>query len=161
MKHGYFSKEKKLSNVTAQERIEAINRVLVEMVIPAYKRGDTRTAQALETLVNSVPSTSTANPTPSLITPPNSNVRHAFENGRYDLFTISGLFNRYKVTENNMHFPFLVFIPRGNDLELKVVYNLQSVLALPGDTTVLVQWKGARRSDFFRTTVDEIRANLR
>lgn len=56
------------------------------------------------------------------------------------------------------HFPYIVLDKKAN--EVKVVWYLDKILSLPDDTEVLWQWQGNWSSDFFLTSVGEIRKKI-
>ncbi len=74
-----------------------------------------------------------------------------------DLFALSGIFNGGKLN----HTPMLAFIETPDDVEVLILHNAKDVLLLPGDTPMMVQWRGQWSSDFFQfTAADAIAAYI-
>lgn len=72
-----------------------------------------------------------------------------------DLFQKSGVLTFTKL----QHTPFLVFIERDEGVEIRIVDSAAKLMLLPvpSGTPVMVQWSGRWSSDFFKTTIGEIR----
>lgn len=79
---------------------------------------------------------------------------HAFRSDTEDLFKLSGILTQEKLN----HTPFIVLD------EEQGVHTCNSadklVAEYPPEMEVIVQWTGKFRSDFFRTTVGEVRDAL-
>jgi hypothetical protein len=75
-------------------------------------------------------------------------------NGRTDIqeyFQKSGIRESKKLS----HTPLLVFQIAGDTAEVKVLDRADKLLEYPDDTTVMRQWRGEWRSDFFQFTVGQ------
>ncbi len=56
--------------------------------------------------------------------------------------------------------PFLVMTPGKTQMRVDVVYKASELLDLPPTTKVLAQWKGKKRSDFYRFTVKDLNSYI-
>jgi hypothetical protein len=70
-----------------------------------------------------------------------------------DYFRKSGVLTARKLP----HTPFLVFVENANDIEVRIVDNVHSLLGHADSTKVMGQWSGQWRSDFFQFTVGDVR----
>lgn len=60
------------------------------------------------------------------------------------------------------HHPFLVLNRTGESTtSIEVVNNTMDLIKYPAKTRVLIQWRGNRRSDFYKFTVGEFKRHLR
>lgn len=73
-----------------------------------------------------------------------------------DYFEQSGTFE----SEQLAHTPFLVFLVEGDTVTVRIVDKPSKLLALPDDTSVMSQWRGAWRSDFFQFSVGQYRRHI-
>ena len=73
-----------------------------------------------------------------------------------DYFRHSGI-REYKKLP---HTPFLVFVEKGDLVEVEIVDRADRLLSYPDDTKVMAQWAGQWRSDFFQFTVGQFRAYI-
>ena len=79
-----------------------------------------------------------------------------FTAGRTDLkdfFEKSGNFSGAKLT----HTPFLVFLEEEGAIRVKIVDSADQLLTFSDETSVMGQWQGNYRSDFFQFTVGDYR----
>lgn len=74
--------------------------------------------------------------------------RHFFEE--------SGLRN---CKEQKQH-PYLIFKPTKTRMNVDLCYTANELLDMPDNTKVLAQWKGKKRSDFYRFSVKELKKYL-
>ncbi len=76
--------------------------------------------------------------------------------GRTDLaeyFRLSGIREHKKLT----HTPFLVFLASEDAVEVRVVDDAKKLLEYPDTTSVMAQWRGQWKSDFFQFKVVDLR----
>lgn len=52
--------------------------------------------------------------------------------------------------------PYLTMTPGKTQMRVDVVYRASELLDLPPNTKVLAQWKGKKRSDYYRFTVKDL-----
>ncbi len=80
-----------------------------------------------------------------------------FTAGRTDLkdfYEKSGNFSAAKLT----HTPFLVFLEKEGAIRVKIVDSADQLLTFSDETSVMGQWQGNYRSDFFQFTVGDYRS---
>lgn len=75
-------------------------------------------------------------------------------------FWISGILNR-KLT----HTPFIMFVSIDNQVEVVIVNKAEDFNTtykdISDNTKIMIQWSGSYKSDFFQTTVGEIRIKIK
>jgi hypothetical protein len=71
-----------------------------------------------------------------------------------DFFKLSDVFTAERLN----HTPLLVFIATEDAVQVRLLDQARDLLAFPGDTPVMGQWRGAMHSDFFQFTVGQYRA---
>jgi hypothetical protein len=71
-----------------------------------------------------------------------------------DFFRLSDVFTAERLN----HTPLIVFITSDDSIQVRLLDHVHDLLALPDDTPVMGQWRGAMRSDFFQFTVGQYRA---
>lgn len=75
-------------------------------------------------------------------------------NARSDL---TDFFKKTNVlTERRPHHQFLVFVTSRNAVAVHIVDAARKLVDFPPESTVMVQWPGKWRSDWFRTTAGEV-----
>ena len=68
------------------------------------------------------------------------------------------LFGPTLLKQRLTHTPILAFRVSDHAVKVEVYDRARDVLALPDDTSLMVQWRGQWRSDWFQLTVGELRA---
>jgi hypothetical protein len=59
------------------------------------------------------------------------------------------------------HTPFLVFVVLGDTVNVEICVSARAlVTSYKGDTSVMVQWPGKFRSDYFQMTVNDVMAAM-
>lgn len=71
-----------------------------------------------------------------------------------DFFKLSDVFTAERLN----HTPLLVFMATEDAIQVPLLDHTHDLLSFPDDTSVLGQWRGALRSDFFQFTVGHYRA---
>ena len=66
-------------------------------------------------------------------------------------FRLSGV-----LTQILNHTPFLVFVIKGDTVDVHIVGSALALYKYPPDTQVMGQWKGEYHSDFFQFTVGDV-----
>ncbi len=61
--------------------------------------------------------------------------------------------------EQKQH-PYLIFSPTKTRMNVDICYTADELLELPDNTKVMAQWKGKKRSDFYRFTVRELKRHI-
>lgn len=77
--------------------------------------------------------------------------------GRKDVdefFKLSDVFTAERLN----HTPLLVFIATEDAVQVRLLDHAHNLLSLPDETSVMGQWRGTMRSDFFQFTVGQYRA---
>ena len=65
--------------------------------------------------------------------------------------------NCLTMSDANLHFPFLIFVRKDYELEVKVANDPMVLLNYPDDTQIMKQWPGAKRSDYFTFTIGQLK----
>ena len=58
------------------------------------------------------------------------------------------------------HHPFIVFKRSDERINVEVVEDPKQLLTMPPRTKVIAQWKGKKRSNFFRFTVGQLKKHI-
>jgi hypothetical protein len=77
--------------------------------------------------------------------------------GRKDVdefFKLSDVFTAERLN----HTPLIVFIVTEDTVQVRLLDHARDLLSLPDETSVMGQWRGTMRSDFFQFTVGQYRA---
>jgi len=81
-----------------------------------------------------------------------------FRKANRHFFEESGI----RLCRTERHHPFLVLNRTGESTtNIDVVDNTMDLIKYPARTRVLTQWRGNRRSDYYKFTVGELRQHLR
>lgn len=79
--------------------------------------------------------------------------------GRTDVdeyFRLSGVFDTERLTDT----PLLVFQVADDAVEVKIIEKPTELLSFPDDTSVMGQWRGEWRSDFFQFKIGQYRKHI-
>ena len=58
--------------------------------------------------------------------------------------------------EIQLQHPYIAIIPKKSKTEIELVTSVEKLITMPKKTRVLAQWKGEKRSDFYKFSVKSL-----